>query len=82
MFICASVYVYMCLLVCLHVSVCLCVIVDGVYVCVTIRLRIHLCVSACVHLQMWSMPWADPQRERLTGPCGHASCPLGSTVSS
>ena len=81
-------HVYMCL--CLNVSasvfpcvcVSVCVLVGGVYVCVTIYLRIHLCVSACVHVQMWSITRADPQRERLTGPCVHASLPLGSVVPS
>ena len=47
---CVSVYVYVCLLVCFHVSVCLSIIVGGVYVCVTVCLRMHLCVSACVHV--------------------------------
>ena len=83
-------HVYMCPYVCLYVSACVfpcvcvsvCVIVYGVYVCVTMCLIIHLWVSACVHVQMWSIPWADPQRERLTGPCGYASHPLGSMVSS
>ena len=48
MFICVSVYVYMCLLVCLHVSVCVSVSLWVVYVCVTVCLRMYLCVSACV----------------------------------
>ena len=57
---------------------CVCVIVGGVYVCITMYLRIHLCVSACVCVQMWSITWADLQRERLTSPYVHASLPLGS----
>ena len=83
-------HVYMCLCVYLYVSACMfqcvcvsvCIILDGVYVCVTMCLRIHLQVSACLHVLMWSIPWADPQRERLTGPCVHVSCLLGSMVPS
>ena len=85
-----AMHVYMCLCVCVYVSACVfpcvcvsvCVIVGGVYVCVTICLRIHLWVSACVHVQMWNIPWADPQRERLTSPCGHTSRMLGPMVPS
>ena len=44
-----SLYVYVCQLVCFHVSVS---VVEGdVYFCVTVCLRMHLCVSACVHVQ-------------------------------
>ena len=44
-------HVSMHLLVCFHVSVSVCVIVGGVYVSMTICLIMHLCVSACVHIQ-------------------------------
>ena len=74
MFICISVYMSACVFPCACVS--LWVIVGDVYVCVTMHLRIHLCVSACVHVQMWSITWADPQRERITGPCVHSSLRL------
>ena len=79
-YMCLCVYVPACVFPCVCVSVC--VIVYGVYVCVTMCLRIHLWVSACVHVRMWSIPWADPQRERLTGPCLYASHLLGSMVPS
>ena len=59
----ACLYVSDCVFPCVSVSVC--VIVSGVYVCVTMYLRIHLCVSACVRVQMWGITRADPQRERL-----------------
>ena len=81
MFIGVSVYVYMCLLV-FSSSLCVCVIVGGAYVSVTICLRMHLCVSSCVHVPYWEHPWADSQKERLTGPCGHASHLVGSMVPS
>ena len=45
---CVSVYVYVCLLVCFHVSVCLSIIVGGVYVCVTVCLKsVFVCVCLC-----------------------------------
>ena len=81
-----AMHVYMCL--CLYVSACVfpcvcvsvCVIVGGLYVCVTMCLRIHLCAYAYVNVQMWSITWADPWRERLTGRCVHSSLPLGLIV--
>ena len=68
-------HVFMCPCVGLYVSACVfpfpcvsvCVVEGGVYVCVTVCLRMHLCVSACVNVE-WSITWAVPQRERLTGP--------------
>ena len=77
-YMCLCIYVFACVSPCVCVSVC--VVVGGVYVYVTMCLRIHLCVSACVHVQMWSISRADPQRERLTGPCVQSSLPLGSMV--
>ena len=76
---CLCVYVSAYVFPCVCVSVC--VIVGGLYVCVTMCLRIHLCAYAYVNVQMWSITWADPQSERLTGPCVHASLLLGSMVS-
>ena len=83
-----AMHVYMCLCVYLYVSACVfpcvcvsvCVIVGGLYVCVTMCLRIHLCAYAYVNVQMWSITWADPWRERLTGRCVHSSLPLGLIV--
>ena len=74
----ACLYVSACVFPCVCVSVC--VIVGGLYVCVTMCLRIHLCAYAYVNVQMWSITWADPWRERLTGRCVHSSLPLGLIV--
>ena len=77
-YMCLCLYVFASVFSCVCVSVC--VLVGGVYVCVTMCLRMYLCVFACVCVQMWSITWADPQSERLTGPCVHASLLLGSMV--
>ena len=85
-----AIHVFMCLCVGLYVSACVfpcvcvsvCVLVAGVYVCVTVCLE---CICVCLAVSMYSsrsITWADPQRERLTGPCVHSSRLLGSKVSS
>ena len=54
-------YVSLCMFICVclffpRVCVSVCVIVGGAYVSVTICLRMHLCVSSCVHVQYWEHP--------------------------
>ena len=83
MFICVSMYVYMCLLLCFHVSVGLSVSLWVVYK--SLCLFVWECISVCLPVSMYSsgsIPSAYPQKERLTGPCGHASHPIGSMVPS
>ena len=58
-------YVSLCMFICVCLffpCVCLsvCVVVDGVYVSVTICLRMHLCVYACIHVQYWEHPLGWP----------------------
>ena len=65
----------MCLLVCFYVSVCLSVSLKVVYM--SVWLYVWECICVCLPVSMyssWSITWADPQRERLTGPCVHSSC--------
>ena len=49
MCLCEGLYVSASVFPCVGVSVC--VVVGGVYVYVTLCLRLYLCVSACVHVQ-------------------------------
>ena len=80
MCLCVGLYVSACVFPCVCVSVC--VLVAGVYVCVTVCLE---CICVCLAVSMYSsrsITWADPQRERLTGPCVHSSHPLQSMVPS
>ena len=73
----------MCLLMCFHVSVCLSVSLKVVYM--FVWLCVWECICVCVPVSMYSsgsITWADPQRERLTGPCVQTSHPLGSMVPS
>ena len=82
MFICASVYVYMCLLMCFHVSVCLSESLWVVYsLCDCVSENAFVCLPVSMY-SSGSITWADPQMERLTGPCVHSSHPLGSMVPS
>ena len=71
----------MCLLMCFHVSVCLSVSLKVVYM--FVWLCVWECICVCVPVSMYSsgsITWADPQRERLTGPCVYSSHPHGSMV--
>ena len=71
-----SLFMFMCLLVCFHMSMCLSV---------SLWLCVWECICVCLLVSMYSsgsIPCADPQRERLTSPCVHASHPLGSVVPS
>ena len=66
-----------------HVSLCLSVSLWAVYM--SLCLFLWECICVCLPVVMYSsgrILWADPQRERLTGPCGHAIYPLGSKVPS
>ena len=73
----------MCLLVCFHVFVCLSVSLWVVYM--SVWLCVWECICMCLPVSMYSsgsITWAEPQRERLTGPCVHSSHPLQSMVPS
>ena len=83
MFLCVSGYVYMCLLVCFHLSVCLSVFLCVAYM--SVWLCVWECICVCLPVSMkisGSITWADLQRERLTSPCVQSSRPLGSMVPS
>ena len=83
----ACLYVSLCmfLCVCLCVSMCLCVCLCRSGWCICLCDCVSENVFVCLPVSMYSstsITWADPQRERLTGPCVHSSRLLGSKVSS
>ena len=66
-----------------HVSMCLSVSLWVVYM--SVWLCVWECICVCLPVSMYSstsITWADPQRERLTGPCVHSSRLCGSVVPS
>ena len=75
--------VYMCLLVCFHVSVCLSLSLKVVYM--SVWLCVWECICVCLPVSTNSsgnITWADPERERLTSPCVQSRHLLGSMVPS
>ena len=75
-FICVCLYVSKCLCVCLcHCGWCMC-LCDCVYE------NVFVCVCLCPPYSSGSITWADPQRERLTGPSVYSSRLIGSMVPS
>ena len=85
-----AMYVYMCLCVCLYVSACffhesVCLSVSLWVVHMSLWLFVWECICVCLPVFMYStgsIPWAACQKERLTGPCVHASHSLESMVPS
>ena len=80
-------YVSLCMFICVCfcVSMCLCVRLCccGRCICMCDCVLERICV--CLPVSMYSsgsITWADPQRERLTGPCVHSSHLRGSMVPS
>ena len=91
-----SLWVVVCLWLAMHVYMCLCVYVSacvfpcicaslfvivGVYM--SVWLGVWECICVCLPVSMYSsgsITWADPLRERISGPCVHSSHMRGSMV--